>query len=239
MSQACKRAACRHEELAMNLLVVEDDSQIGQMLALGLTDAGHDCLLVTDGDKGLAEASTGRFDAIILDLVLPGMQGLEVLRRLRHGGVWTPVILLTALGSVPERVAGLNAGADDYMVKPFDFAELAARLDAVSRRGLKAPGTNLSAGDLELDLAARTVRRDGKEVELTPTEARILEMLLRHPGEVITRRMLCEHLWEPDWEGTTNVVEVNINRLRKKLDRENEASVIRTVRGRGYALRTA
>jgi two-component system OmpR family response regulator/two-component system copper resistance phosphate regulon response regulator CusR len=222
----------------MHLLVVEDDPLTRQMLALGFSNVGHDCLLLADGEHALRETSSRRFDAIILDLVLPGLSGLEVLRHLRSRGVRTPVILLTALAAVEERVAGLNAGADDYVVKPFDFAELAARLDAVCRRVQDRPAATMTAGDLTLDLTTRRVHRDDRAIDLTPTEFTILEMLLRHAGQVVTRRMLCEHLWDADWEGTTNVVEVNINRLRKKLDREDEVSIIQTVRGRGYALRT-
>jgi two-component system OmpR family response regulator/two-component system copper resistance phosphate regulon response regulator CusR len=220
----------------MNLLVIEDDPVMGKSLFKGLTEAGHDCVWVRDGARGLEEAGTQQFDAVVLDLLLPGVPGLEVLRRLRDGGVRTPVLVLTALGAVEERVAGLNAGADDYLVKPFAFPELLARLEAVRRRALDRPAPVLTAGDLTLELATRRVLRDGAEVELTPTEFSIVEMLMRHAGQVVTRRMLCEHLWEADWEGTTNVIEVHINRLRKKLDR-GEPSLIQTVRGRGYALR--
>jgi two-component system OmpR family response regulator/two-component system copper resistance phosphate regulon response regulator CusR len=223
----------------VHLLIVEDDPVMGKSLARGFAEAGHDCALIRDGDRALVEASSQRFDAIILDLLLPGLPGLEVLRQLRGGGMRTPVILLTALGAVEERVAGLNAGADDYVVKPFAFAELVARLDAVCRRVQDRPAATMTTGDLALDLTSRRVQRGGKEIDLTPTEFSILEMLLRHAGQVVTRRMLCEHLWEADWEGSTNVIEVHITRLRKKLDRENEASIIHTVRGRGYALRTA
>jgi two-component system OmpR family response regulator/two-component system copper resistance phosphate regulon response regulator CusR len=173
----------------------------------------------------------------VLDLLLPGRPGLEVLRALRGAGVRTPVILLTALGSVEERVAGLNAGADDYLVKPFAFAELLARLDAVCRRVVDRPAAVAAAGELSLDLTTRRVQRRDKEIDLTPTEFSILELLMRHAGQVVTRRMLCEHLWEADWEGTTNVIEVHINRLRKKLDRDGAEPTIHTVRGRGYALR--
>jgi two-component system OmpR family response regulator/two-component system copper resistance phosphate regulon response regulator CusR len=224
---------------SMHLLVVEDDPVMGKSLARGFAEAGHDCLLVRDGERGLAEASEGLFDAIILDLLLPGLSGLEVLRQVRARALRTPIILLTALGSVEERVAGLNAGADDYVVKPFAFAELAARLDAVCRRVQDRPPATASAGDLVLDLTTRRALRAGKEIDLTPTEFSILELLLRHAGQVVTRRMLCEHLWEADWEGTTNVIEVHITRLRKKVDRDGEGSLIQTVRGRGYALRTA
>jgi two-component system OmpR family response regulator/two-component system copper resistance phosphate regulon response regulator CusR len=220
----------------MNLLVIEDDPVMGKSLFKGLTEAGHDCVWVRDGNRGLEEAATQRFDALVLDLLLPGLPGLEVLRRLRAGGVRTPILVLTALGAVEERVAGLNGGADDYLVKPFAFPELLARLEAVRRRAVDRPSAVVSAGDLTLDLTTRRVQRDGGEVDLTPTEFSILEMLMRHAGQVVTRRMLCEHLWEADWEGTTNVIEVHINRLRKKLDK-GESSLIQTVRGRGYALR--
>jgi two-component system OmpR family response regulator/two-component system copper resistance phosphate regulon response regulator CusR len=220
----------------MNLLVVEDDPVIGKCLRQGLAEEGHECVWVQDGLRGLQEAATQRFDAVILDLLLPELGGLEVLRRLRGRGVRTPVLVLTAVGSVEDRVAGLRAGADDYLVKPFDLSELLARLEAIHRRWQDRPSAHMVAGPLALDLAARRVLRDGEEVDLTPTEFRILEMLMRHCGQVVTRRMLCEHLWEADWEGTTNVIEVHINRLRNKLD-AGEPSLIQTVRGRGYALR--
>ncbi len=220
----------------MNLLVIEDDPVMGKSLFKGLKEAGHDCLWVRDGRRGLEEASTQRFDALVLDLLLPGLPGLEVLHRLRADGVRTPVLVLTALGAVEERVSGLNRGADDYLVKPFDFPELLARLEALHRRAVDRPAPVTSVGGLTLDLTTRRVQHDGNEVELTPTEFSILELLMRHAGQVVTRRMLCEHLWEADWEGTTNVIEVHINRLRKKLDK-GDPSLIQTVRGRGYALR--
>jgi two-component system, OmpR family, response regulator len=226
----------------MNVLVVEDDPLVGKSLHKGFTEAGHDCALVRDGERGLEAAASQQFDAVVLDLLLPSLPGLEVLRRLRGGGVRTPVILLTALGSVEERVAGLEAGADDYLVKPFAFAELLARLHAVCRRVQDRPAATLDAGGLSLDLTTRRVHRGGKEVELTPTEFSLLELLMRHAGQVVTRRMLCEHLWEADWEGETNVIEVHITRLRKKLDGapgDEGGTAIQTVRGRGYALRTS
>ena len=223
----------------MNLLVVEDDPVMGKSLSKGFAEAGHECVWVKDGRRGLEEALSQRFDAIVLDLLLPGVPGLTVLRQLRAEGVRTPVILLTALGAVEERVNGLNAGADDYLVKPFAFPELLARLEAVCRRTLDRPAAVMNAGELTLDLTTRRVHRDGVEIDLTPTEFSIMELLFRHAGEVVTRKMLCEHLWETDWEGTTNVIEVHINRLRKKLDRDGAGSSIQTVRGRGYALRAS
>jgi two-component system OmpR family response regulator/two-component system copper resistance phosphate regulon response regulator CusR len=219
-------------------LVIEDDPLIGKTLRKGLLEGGHGCMWAKDGLRGLELASGQQFDAIILDLMLPGRPGLDVLRELRGQGIQTPVIALTALGAVEERVRGLNAGADDYIVKPFALAELMARLEAVCRRTIARPPLVMQAGQLTLDLATRRVTRDGKEVELTPTEFSMLELLMRFAGHTVTRRMLSEHLWETDWEGATNVIEVHVNRLRGKLDKGYDESVIQTVRGRGYALRT-
>jgi two-component system, OmpR family, response regulator len=221
----------------MELLVIEDDPLIGKALRKGFTEAGHGCMWAKEGQRGLELASGQQFDAIVLDLMLPGVPGLEVLRELRGSGIRTPVIVLTALGAVEDRVSGLNAGADDYVVKPFALVELMARLEAVCRRTVTRPAAVMEAGHLTLDLAVRRVTREGHEIELTPTEFSLLELLMRHAGHVVTRRMLCEHLWETDWEGTTNVIEVHINRLRGKLDKGFDESVIQTVRGRGYALR--
>jgi two-component system OmpR family response regulator/two-component system copper resistance phosphate regulon response regulator CusR len=221
----------------MNVLVVEDDPVIGKSLNKGLSEAGHNCVWVKDGKHGLEQALSQRFEAIVLDLLLPGVSGLEVLRKVRAGGVRTPVLLLTALGAVEERVAGLKTGADDYIVKPFAFPELMARLEAVCRRTVDRPPVVMEAGDIRLDLTTRRVQKGEHEIDLTPTEFSILELLIRHAGQVVTRKMLCEHLWETDWEGTTNVIEVHINRIRKKLDRDGASSTIQTVRGRGYALR--
>ncbi len=221
----------------MDLLVIEDDPVIGKSLRKGLQEAGHGCVWAKDGDRGLELASGQQFEAIILDLMLPGRAGLDVLRTLRGSGIQTPVIALTALGSVEDRVSGLNAGADDYVVKPFALVELMARVEAVCRRTVTRPPAVMQAGQLTLDLATRRVTRGEKEIELTPTEFSLLELLMRYVGQVVTRKMLCEHLWETDWEGATNVIEVHINRLRGKLDKGYTDSVIQTVRGRGYALR--
>src|SRR5690348_27425 len=221
----------------MKVLVVEDDPVMGKSLSKGLIEAGHTCVWVKDGKHGLDQSLSQRFEAIVLDLLLPGMGGLEVLKQIRAGGVRAPILLLTALGAVEDRVAGLKAGADDYLVKPFAFPELMARLEAVCRRTVDRPPAVMAAGDLQLDLTTRRVLRGDEVIDLTPTEFSILELLLRHAGQVVTRKMLCEHLWETDWEGTTNVIEVHINRIRKKLDRDDSASLIQTVRGRGYALR--
>lgn len=223
----------------MNLLIVEDDPVIGKALQRGFLEAGYDCIWTKDGNKGLELVRSQQHDAVILDLMLPGKPGLELLKEIRAEGIRTPVVLLTALGSVEERVAGLTAGADDYLVKPFAFAELKARVDAVRRRSGTRPAPTMQLGDLRLDLATRRVVHAGVEVELTPTEFSLLEFLMRHAGQLVTRKMLCEHLWESDWEGATNVIEVHINRLRGKLDRGLSKSLIQTVRGRGYAIRAS
>ncbi len=221
----------------MQILAIEDDRVIGKVLEQGLREAGHSCCWVREGHLGLAQAASQRFDAILLDLMLPGAGGLDVLEAMRRQGIRTPVIVLTALGSVEQRVAGLKAGADDYVVKPFAVVELLARLEAVCRRSIDRPAPALEAGDVRLDLATRRLSVAGTDIDLTPTEFSLLELLMRHEGQVVTRRMVCEHLWEADWEGTTNVIEVHINRLRGKLQRRGQDGLIHTVRGRGYAFR--
>jgi len=223
----------------MHLLLIEDDAALGKALERGLSEAGHPCDWVRSGQAGLNEGSTQRFDAIILDLMLPDVPGLDVMRRLREAGVRTPVLMLTAMGSVEDRVGGLNAGADDYLVKPFAFPELLARLEAICRRAGDRPSTLLKSGSLALDLTNRRASRDGVEINLTPTEFSLLEYLMRYAGQVVTRKMLCEHLWESDWEGVTNVVEVHINRLRGKVDKGFDEPLIHTVRGRGYLLKAS
>jgi two-component system OmpR family response regulator/two-component system copper resistance phosphate regulon response regulator CusR len=222
----------------MHLLVAEDDPLVGKALRQGFAEANLGCEWVRDGERGLELASSQQFDVIILDLMLPRRGGLEVLRQLRTSGILTPVLLLTALGTVEERVAGLTAGTDDYLVKPFAFPELMARIQAVCRRVNTRPSPLLEDGDLCLNLASRRVTRGGVEIVISPTEFALLEFLMRHAGQVVTRKMLCEHLWYADWEGMTNVIEVHINRLRGKLDRGFETSAIYTIRGRGYAIRT-
>lgn len=221
----------------MNVLVVEDDEVLGIALQRGLQEAGHDCQLFRSGREGLAAALAQPPDAIVLDLMLPDLAGLEFLRELRRRGVQSAVLILTALGTVDERVTGLQSGADDYLVKPFSFPELLARLTAVTRRSLHLNSQQLTVGPLALDLATRRVTREHQELELTPTEFCLLEFLMRHAGQVVTRKMLCEHLWEADWEGVTNVIEVHISRLRAKIDRGFESPLMHTIRGRGYMIR--
>jgi two-component system, OmpR family, response regulator len=222
----------------MELLIIEDDSVMGKALQKGLNEAGHRCQWINDGPQAQTQLSAGKYDLILLDIMLPGINGIELLRQYRKTGNKTPVILITALGSVEERVTGLNAGADDYLVKPFALAELLARMDAVARRTTSRPATTLTVGELTLELSTRRVRRGEQDIELTPMEFSLLELLMRYAGQIVTRKMLCEHLWEYDWEGTTNVIEVHINRLRNKLDKIYKEPLIQTIRGRGYALRT-
>ncbi|MBX3441133.1 MAG: response regulator transcription factor [Planctomyces sp.] len=221
----------------MDILVIEDDLVLGKALQRGLHEHRHGCHWVQNGLEGLEAASAQRCDVIVLDLNLPDLPGLEILRRIRARGVQTPVVVLSALGSVENRVAGLDAGADDYLVKPFAFPELLARLVAVTRRAIHRQSQQMSVGPLTLDLSLRRVLREGRDIDLTPTEFSLLEFLMRNAGQVVSRKMLCEHLWESDWEGVTNVIEVHITRLRAKMDRDFPEPMLHTVRGRGYVLR--
>jgi two-component system OmpR family response regulator/two-component system copper resistance phosphate regulon response regulator CusR len=221
----------------MNILVIEDDPVIGKAVQKGLAEAGHECTWTKDGKEGLQLAMSQKYDVVVLDLLLPGESGLTILEQVRKAGINVPVLVLTALGSVDDRVTGLKRGADDYLVKPFEMSELLARIEAVCRRAATKPSPVLQVGELMLDLPTRRVTSGGVDIELTPTEFSILEMLMRHAGQVVTRKMLCQQLWAEDWEGTTNVIEVHINRLRTKLQRGTKEPLIHTVRGRGYALR--
>ncbi len=222
----------------MQVLLVEDDPSLGRSLQKGLRESGALCNWSSDGLTGHDEAMTQWADVIVLDLLLPDLPGLELLKQIRSEGLRTPVLILSAQGSVDERVTGLQHGADDYMVKPFAFAELLARLQALTRRKMEVPPQRHQAGPLSLDLTVRRVTREGKEIDLTPTEFSVLEFLMRHQGQVVTRRMLCEHLWQADWEGVTNVVEVHVSRLRAKIDRGFNGPLLQTIRGRGYRLKS-
>ena len=221
----------------MRILIVEDDAVLGAVLEKGLTEVGHECQWTQSGSLAVQLLGIQSFDVLILDLMLPDLPGLEVLKQLRQDKRDVSVLVLTALGSVDDRVHGLNSGADDYLVKPFAFAELVARIVAIERRKTKTPVTELQAGTLTIELTSRLVKRGEKEIELTPTEYKLLEFLMRNSDQVATRRMLCEHLWESDWEGVTNVIEVHINRLRNKLNKGFEIDMIHTIRGSGYDLR--
>lgn len=222
----------------MELLLIEDELRLGKSIRKGLEESGHDCAWETTYAEGWTAARTRRFDAIVLDLSLPDGSGLDMLRQLRAEGINTPTLILTALGSVEDRVRGLEAGADDYLVKPFALAELLARLQAIRRRVGDRPAMTRAVGAVELDLSSRRVTRDGREIDLTPTEFTILEFLMRHQGGVVTRKMLSEQVWGEDFDGMSNLIEVHINHLRRKLDKGFPESLILTVRGRGYALRT-
>lgn len=220
----------------MKILLIEDDLVLGAALQKGLTESGHECQWTASGASGVKLAAEALVDVVILDLLLPDLPGLEVLKQLRASRPHLAVLMLTASGAIEERVLGLNSGADDYMVKPFAFAELIARLAALGRRKAAAAPGRLEAGSLTIDLSSRLVKRGDRELELTPTEYKLLEYLIRNVGQVVTRRMLCEHLWDSDWEGVTNVIEVHINRLRNKLNKGFGSDMIQTIRGRGYAL---
>jgi len=221
----------------MDILVVEDEKVLGKALQRGLQEAGHQCTWTQSGAEGLQQARQQNYDAVVLDLMLPDENGLNVLAAMRELGDSTPVLILTAMGSVDDRVRGLDCGADDYLTKPFAFPELLARLNALSRRAVNRPALAFTVGPLQLDLTTRRVSRAGKELELSPTEFSILGFLMRHGGQVVTRKMLNEHLWGEDWGGMTNVIDVHINHLRRKIDRGYDAPLIHTVRGRGYVLK--
>ena len=222
----------------MRILVIEDDRATADYIGRGLHQEGHVAELVRDGKDGLVRALSEPFDVVVCDRMLPGMDGLAAVRALRAAGVATPVLMLTALGDVERRVEGLDAGADDYLAKPFAFSELLARVRALSRRPtVSAPAqTELAVGSLRMDLLRRTVARAGREIELLPTEWRLLEYMMRHPGQVLTRTMLLERVWDFAFDPTTNVVDVHVSRLRRKLEAPGETPLIRTVRGAGYVL---
>lgn len=222
----------------MRLLMIEDDNNTSAFVSKGLREAGHSVDQAGNGKDGLFLATTEKYDAIVLDRMLPQVDGLTVLRTLRASKIATPVLLLSALGEVDDRVNGLRAGADDYLVKPFAMSELEARLDALSRRQADtvAPITRLKVADLEMDLLARTVRRGSQNIDLQPREFMLLEFLMRNAGRVVTRTMLLEGVWDYHFDPQTNVIDVHVSRLRGKVDRGFEKPLIHTVRGAGYRL---
>lgn len=222
----------------MKLLVVEDDREVATYLTGALAEAGHTVDDALDGRTGLRLAAAGVYDVIILDRMLPEIDGLEVLRKLRAQGVRAPVLLLTALGGIDDRVEGLEAGGDDYLVKPFAFPELLARLNALARRPpTQDVRTELAVADLRVDLLRRAVTRAGRRIDLQPREFQLLEYLARHAGRVVTRTMLLENVWEFHFDPKTNIVESHMSRLRGKVDRGQASELIHTVRGAGYVLR--
>jgi two-component system OmpR family response regulator len=224
----------------VRILLVEDDGESALYVLQGLQEAGHNVVIARDGRDGLFQAAGHDWDLLIVDRMLPGLDGLAMVRTLRAGGVETPVLFLTTLGGIDDRVSGLNAGGDDYLIKPFAFSELAARVAALGRRPRRAnQDTRLKVADLEMDLLARTVQRAGQPIELQPREFRLLEFLMRHVDQVVTRTMLLERVWEFHFDPHTNVVESHISRLRGKIDKGHAVGLIHTVRGAGYCLRAA
>jgi len=222
----------------MRILIVEDEARLADLLRRGLVEEGHAVDVALSGEEALEWVDAAPHDAIVLDVMLPGISGLDVCRqlRMRGGRRSTPVLLLTARDAVADRVAGLDAGADDYLVKPFAFAELLARLRALSRRPAEALDAVLAAGDLRLDPATRQVWRGDREIALSTKEFRLLELLLRNRGRVLTRTMIADHVWDYDFLNETNVIDVHVRALRRKLDDPYPGGLIQTVRGTGYRL---
>lgn len=224
----------------MRVLVIEDDAQLCGYLAKAFGEIGASVDLAENGRDGLFLAAGNSYDAMVVDRMLPELDGLAIIRTLRASGNPTPVLILSALGEVDHRVEGLRAGGDDYLVKPFAFSELHARIEALLRRATPgdAPVTHLSVADLELDLLKREVQRAGQPITLQPREFKLLEYLMRHAGQVVTRTMLLENVWDYHFDPQTNVIDVHISRLRAKIDKDFEQPLLQTVRGAGYMLRT-
>ncbi|MBZ9649654.1 MULTISPECIES: winged helix-turn-helix domain-containing protein [Sphingomonadaceae] len=223
--------------MSYKVLLVEDDATTADYIAKGLVEEGFTVDRADNGRDGLFLATEAAHDAIILDRMLPGMDGMAVLAALRAAGIDTPVIILSALATADERIKGLTGGSDDYLAKPFAFAELLARLRIILRRGGgQAPETRLSCGDLDVDLLSRKVKRGARVIDLQPREFRLLDYLLRHQGEVVTRTMLLEGVWDYHFDPGTNVIDVHISRLRRKVDEDGEPPLIHTIRGAGYRL---
>ena len=221
----------------MHILVIEDDAEAARYVVKGLSESGHVVDHAADGPTGLALARDRRYDVLVVDRMLPGLDGLLVIETLRRDGNTTPALILSAMDRVPDRVAGLRAGGDDYLTKPFAFAELLARLDALQRRS--QPGgsdTVLRVGDLEMNLLSRTVQRAGRPIELQAREFLVLQHLMRHSGQVVTRTMLLESVWDYNFDPQTNVIEVHISRLRRKIDKGFDTPLLQTIRGAGYRL---
>jgi len=222
----------------MRVLVVEDDREIAAFLLKGLREYGYAVDHAEDGRNGLFLASSEAYDVMVIDRMLPGVDGLTIVKSVRAAGRTTPILVLSALGEVDDRVAGLRAGGDDYLTKPFAFSELSARLEALLRRATASmtTDTELRVGDLELDLLARAAKRAGRPIELQPREFRLLEYLMRNAGQVITRTMLLEHVWDYHFDPQTNVIDVHISRLRSKIDKGQGEPLLHTVRGAGYVI---
>jgi len=223
----------------MRILVVEDDREVADYLKNGLEESGYTVDYADNGQDGLYLATSEAYDLLVVDRMLPKLEGLALIKALRAAGRQMPVLILSALGEVDDRVQGLRAGSDDYLTKPFSFSELLARIEALMRRGHVSTDvvTELRVADLEMDLLARTVRRAGQEIDLQPREFRLLEYFMRHAGQVLTRTMLLEKVWDYHFDPQTNVIDVHVSRLRAKIDKNFERPLIHTVRGAGYILR--
>jgi two-component system OmpR family response regulator len=222
----------------MRVLIVEDEVKLAGLIRRGLREEGLSADVAGKGEDALWMAGSTSYDAIVLDVMLPGIDGFETCRRLRGDGIWSPVVMLTARAAVEDRITGLDGGADDYVTKPFSFAELLARLRALARRGPVGQATVLEVGDLRLDPATRRVWRGASEIDLTAKEFALLETFMRRPGEVLSRLHLLEHAWDYDYENRSNVIDVYVRYLRDKVDRPFDVDSIETVRGVGYRLRS-
>ncbi len=235
----CIKGCHLNLDKVVRLLVIEDDQAVSSYITKGMKEAGHTIDTADNGKDGLFLATTEDYDAMIVDRMLPELDGLTIIKTIRGAGNTTPALILSALGEVDDRVKGLRSGGDDYLVKPFAFAELLARIEILSRRqGRQGQqgDTQLFAGDLELDLLSRKVIRDGKSIDLQSREFQLLEYMLKHKGQVVTRTMLLEHVWDYHFDPQTNVIDVHISRLRSKIDKGFETKIIRTVRGAGYII---
>jgi two-component system, OmpR family, response regulator len=220
------------------ILVIEDDRETAQQLVDSLATSGYQVDLVVDGDEGLRRARGAEYAVMTIDRMLPGIDGIAIIRRLREEGIVTPALIVSALGEVDDRVRGLRAGGDDYLVKPFAFAELLARVEALARRSdTVVKETVLRVGDLELDLVSRTARRAGRELDLLPREFQVLEYLVRNEGQVVSRAMLWQHVWDLHFDPTTNIIDVYVGRVRRKVDGQQAYPLVHTVRSVGYCVR--
>lgn len=223
---------------ARRVLVIEDDAETAEQVMDFLQTSGYEVDLAADGDEGLRRALSAEYVVMTVDRMLPGIEGVEIIRQVREAGLATPALILSALGEVDDRVRGLRAGGDDYLVKPFAFRELLARVDALARRsGTVVKETLLRIGDLEIDLLARVARRRGQQIELLPREFKLLEYLARNVGEVVSRAMLLQHVWDLHFDPTTNVIDVYVGRVRRKIDTGQAYPLLHTVRGVGFCLR--
>jgi two-component system OmpR family response regulator len=221
----------------MRLLLIEDDAAVSTYVARGLTEAGHVCDVLADGTDGLFQATRESYDVLVVDRMLPGLDGLSLVRALRAAGVRVPVLFLTALGGIDDRVEGLESGGDDYLTKPFAFAELMARINALARRPpVQDVQTVLRVADLELDMMRRRARRGGQPIDLLPKEFTLLEVLMRNAGRVVTRTMLLERVWDFHFDPKTSVVETHISRLRAKIDKPFDVALLQTIKNAGYML---